>query len=108
VWISDAAGKIGRVDYLVREHWTISEVDGKMKYVPSVVDVPSEITADTQRRLGEIVWREKRREDRLREAGYEVVRVTWADLMYHPHEIRARVLAAFARAQRWAHPRRAG
>jgi len=99
-WISDSQGVIGRVDYLLRKYRTVIEVDGKMKYVPSVVDVPNEITAETQRKLGEIVWREKRREDRLREAGYEVVRVTWADLMYRPELVRARVLAAFARALR--------
>jgi len=103
-WISDGAGRIGRVDYLMRDHWTIIEVDGKVKYVPSVMDVPREITAETQRRLGEIVWREKRREDRLRDCGYEVVRVAWADLMHRPELVRARVLAAFARALR----RRAG
>jgi hypothetical protein len=28
------------------------------------------------------------------------VRVTWSDLVIRPHEVRARVLAAFARASR--------
>jgi hypothetical protein len=99
-WISDERGTIGRVDYLLEQFRTIVEIDGKMKYVPSTVKIPAGITAATQNRLGEIVWREKLREDRLREAGYEVVRVTWSDLVIRPHEVRARVLAAFARASR--------
>lgn len=40
---------------------------------------------------------EKAREDRLREVGYEVVRLTWADLD-HPERVRAKILAAFARS----------
>jgi very-short-patch-repair endonuclease len=87
--ISDADGVIARVDLLFEEQRTILEVDGKLKYVDPDDD--------------QVLWREKKREDRLREAGYEVVRVTWADLMYHPERVRARLLAAFARAQRrWA------
>ncbi|ANS80283.1 hypothetical protein SGUI_2887 [Serinicoccus hydrothermalis] len=41
---------------------------------------------------------EKGREDRLRELGYEVVRITWADLA-RPHLVRQRILAAIARAE---------
>jgi hypothetical protein len=39
---------------------------------------------------------EKRREDRLRELGYEVVRVTWDELA-QPERIHARVRAALLR-----------
>jgi predicted transcriptional regulator of viral defense system len=79
--IVDATGAwIGRVDFLF-EGRVIVEVDGRMKYTDP-----------------DVLWREKLREDRLREAGYQVVRLTWADLMGPPARIRARVLAALARA----------
>ncbi len=42
---------------------------------------------------------EKRREDRLRDLGFQVVRVTWAELD-RPVLLRQRLLAAFARAAR--------
>jgi len=91
VRIRDGLGFIGRVDLLFEEQRTILEVDGKKKYV------------ERERDEDEVLWREKKREDRLRDAGYEVVRVTWAELMYHPERVRAKLLAAFARAQRrWA------
>jgi len=62
----DEQGLIGYVDF----DWdgVIGEFDGKLKYrVPADAD-PSE--------AAEIVWREKKREDRLR-AHSEVVRWTW-------------------------------
>lgn len=85
VELSDAAGLIGRVDMLFRDLRTIVEIDGKVKYTGQDSDV---------------LWREKRREDRLREAGWEVVRVTWTQLVSAPREVVARIRAAFARAQR--------
>jgi very-short-patch-repair endonuclease len=71
------------------EQRTVVEIDGKVKYVVDASD------ADPMR----VVWDEKCREDKIREAGFEVVRLTWADLM-RPEVVRAKVLAAFARAQR--------
>ena len=66
VEIRDGAGQlIGRVDFLIEGTNVIVEVDGKVKYA----------SGDP-----EVLWAEKRREDRLRRAGYIVVRVTWADL----------------------------
>ncbi|MET9269952.1 type IV toxin-antitoxin system AbiEi family antitoxin domain-containing protein [Kribbella sp. NPDC003557] len=56
-------GLIGRVDFLLSGH-LIVEFDGAMKYGGSA----------------DAVLAEKWREDRLREAGYGVVRVGWADL----------------------------
>jgi very-short-patch-repair endonuclease len=55
---------VGRVDLLVGGK-VVVEFDGKVKY------------ADGDPRT---LWAEKRREDRLRELGYTVVRITWADL----------------------------
>jgi len=81
--LGGADGLVGRVDYYWPQHRTIAEADGKMKY-------------DTR---NEAV-RQLRRDARLREAGFEVVHFTWADIMYHPERVIANILAAFARAER--------
>lgn len=65
VVIRDAAGFVGRVDFLVAGR-VVVEFDGLVKYAGA--DGRSALAA------------EKSREDRLRAAGYEVVRLTWADL----------------------------
>jgi very-short-patch-repair endonuclease len=79
-----------RADFLIRQYRTIIEFDGKQKYgrLLGPNDDPSEV-----------VWREKRREDRLREAGYEVVRIIWSELT-NVIVIARRVRRAFARAER--------
>lgn len=86
----DDAGKIGRVDLLFREQGTVVEVDGKIKYT------------DPWRDPTEVLVEEKLREERLREAGWEVVRVTWTQLTTSERTVVNRVRAAFARAQRVA------
>ena len=63
--IRDAAGFVGRVDFLV-EGRIVLEFDGLSKYAG----------ADGREALA----REKTREDRLRALGFEVVRLTWSDL----------------------------
>jgi hypothetical protein len=64
VEIWDETGRlIGRVDFLLPGD-LIVEFDGAVKYGDS----------------GDAVLAEKWREDRLRERGYRVVRVGWADL----------------------------
>lgn len=79
--IMDPAGRfVGRVDMLVEEHRTIIEFDGLTKY------------ADVTHLRGEKV-----REDRLRELGFEVVRLTWADLA-NPALVKVKIERAFARA----------
>lgn len=78
---------LARVDFLVCRG-VIVEFDGAVKYQ----------TGD-----GTVLFQEKQREDRLRELGYEVVRVIWSDLD-HPGEVIGRVHAALARAQRRAAP----
>lgn len=73
------------VDFLVDGTRVVVEFDGAVKYTgPGGRDA---------------LLAEKRREDALRELGFEVVRVTWADLV-QPQVIRARVRAAVARAVR--------
>ena len=83
VRISDARGLIGRVDFLVGER-VVVEFDGMVKYGG----------AEGRRAL----QAEKAREDRLRDAGYVVVRLVWADLD-DPQRVRDLV----ARAIRLAH-----
>ena len=56
----------------------VVEFDGKVKYA----------AGDP-----EVLWDEKRREDRLRRLGYVVVRITWADLE-RPGAVAAAVRAA--------------
>lgn len=80
--IRDASGDLVAItDFLFRDQWTVVEFNGALKYA-----TPAGLVA------------EKLREDRLRELGYEVVRVTWADLE-HPARVVARIRAAFVRAQ---------
>ncbi|MGH3385077.1 MAG: type IV toxin-antitoxin system AbiEi family antitoxin domain-containing protein [Nocardioidaceae bacterium] len=61
------------VDLLIPEYNLAIEFDGRLKYRrkrdPSDPDIED----------GELVWAEKQREDRLRELGYEVVRIIWAE-----------------------------
>jgi very-short-patch-repair endonuclease len=66
VRIRDERGEfVARVDFLVDGTMVVIEFDGKIKYA----------SGDPQ-----VLWDEKRREDRLRRLGYVVVRITWAQL----------------------------
>lgn len=68
---NSGGGLIGRTDYHFEEFRTLGEFDGKGKYFRDLKpgDDP-----------GDVVWREKKREDRLRELGFQVGRVVWAEL----------------------------
>jgi very-short-patch-repair endonuclease len=80
--IIDARGEfVGRVDFLVAGR-VVVEFDGAVKYQGD--SGPDVLVA------------EKRREDWLRELGYEVVRVTW-DELERPGRIHAKVRAALLR-----------
>ena len=63
----------------------VVEFDGQTKYGDGAVGT---------------VVAEKWREDRIRELGYIVVRVSWTDLA-HPKRTAQRIRAAFERASRW-------
>jgi very-short-patch-repair endonuclease len=81
--IREADGSmVGRVDFLVEGTRVVVEFDGKVKYA----------TGDAN-----VLWDEKRREDRLRALGYVVVRITWADLE-RPGVAIAKVRRALAQA----------
>lgn len=81
VVLGDTDGPIGRVDHYWDAHRTVAEGDGALKYASA----------------GDL-FAEKRREDRLREAGFEVVRYTWDEVLRTPEVVVARILRAFARA----------
>ena len=82
-----------RVDFLWDEFKVIGEFDGKIKYGRLLR--PGELPGDA-------VFREKIREDRLRDLGYIVVRWTWDDL-WHPRVLIARIEQALDRAVRRVH-----
>lgn len=81
VWLGSADDRIGRVDHYWPEHRTVAEADGAVKYA-----------------AGTGLFEEKLREDRLRDAGFEVVRYTWDEALRFPEVLAARIRRAFARA----------
>lgn len=90
VW--SAEGRfLAEVDFVWEEYRTVLETDGKKKYV----DV-----AESAEQPRNPLWEEKLREDRLRDAGLEVVRGYWADVTGDGDELAARLARAFVRGQR--------
>ena len=87
VLISDEDGPIGRTDFCWAAHRTIGEADGFAKYRSA--DGSADFAA---------LRAEKLREDRLREAGFEVFRFTWVEAVHRPAVIAMRARRAFARA----------
>jgi predicted transcriptional regulator of viral defense system len=70
VEIHDGAGLIGRVDAWYPDAAVALEFDGRVKYIdPRNGSSP-----------GEVLWKEKRREDRMRDVGVRFVRVVNEDL----------------------------
>jgi Transcriptional regulator, AbiEi antitoxin len=82
-WVGDADEPIGRVDFLWPDVRTVGEFDGRAKYASR-----------------DDLWAEKLREDRLRTAGFEVVRWVWADVVGDFAPVAARLSVAFARGRR--------
>lgn len=87
--VYDEAGHLlARSDFGWEEQRTLGEFDGKVKY--------GQLLRSGQ--LGtDVLFAEKRREDALRDRGWQVVRWTWDDLQ-HPEVLRERLLRAFDRA----------
>ncbi len=82
VWVGgEGRGVIGRADFLWREHSTIGEADGALKY------------ADPDRARNQL-----RRDAELRAAGFEVVHFTWHDLTTAPDQVIDSIRMAFRRA----------
>lgn len=89
--VIDAEGEVcARSDFAWPERRTLGEFDGRVKYGRLLR--PGE-------QPGDAVFREKLREDRLRDRGWEVVRWTWDDLRT-PQILAARINAAFVRGAR--------
>lgn len=82
-WVGDDRAEL-RVDMLVDEHATVVEADGRLKY-----DGPD---APSDRR-----WKDKRRQDRLLELGYDCHRFVAADL-HRPVDWGRGLLRTFARS----------
>lgn len=78
-------GLVGRTDFAWPRHGVLGEMDGRVKYGRYLR--PGESAADA-------VFREKKREDRIRElTGWVVIRFTWADLQ-DPRRTAARIRQA--------------
>ena len=75
-------GFIARADLGIEGTNVLLEFDGKVKYTDGGP---------------EALFREKKREDRIRRRGYVVIRVVWADL-FHPERIVRAVTEALANA----------
>jgi hypothetical protein len=90
VW--DQGVLIGRADFCWEKFRTLGEFDGKQKYGRLLR--PGQTAADA-------VFAEKRREDALRDLGWQIVRWLWEDL-HHPAELRSRLERAFERGLRAA------
>ncbi len=88
---------LGITDFYVDEYATAIEFDGKLKYGRALYERSGRIE-DVD--LGDIVWREKRREDAIRDEGHEVVRLVWSELDGQDRVVAARLERAFARARR--------
>jgi hypothetical protein len=85
VAIYDAEGLVGYADFGWLPLMVLGEFDGRYKYGDGAGSA-------------DVLWREKRREDRFRALGFEVVRWTWAELL-DPARLIARLRAALARAE---------
>lgn len=76
------SGALWRVDFLFAGV-VVGECDGAVKY-----------------HEGQSLWREKKRQLDLENAGYIVVRWTWEEIVYQPHVVLARIALAVSRAAR--------
>jgi hypothetical protein len=85
----DGLGFVGDTDFWWEQFCTIGEFDGRVKYG----------RVGTGEDPRDVVWREKRREDRLRGLGTEVARWTWWHIE-HPAELQRLLLSAFDRGAR--------
>lgn len=86
VVVRDADGVIGRTDFCWERLRTIGEADGFDKY--RTQDGTADFAA---------LRAEKLREDRLRDAGWEVFRFTWDEAVHRPAVLEQRARRAFMR-----------
>jgi len=82
---------VGRSDFGWREQRTLGEFDGRSKY--------GRLLLRSGQTPEQALFEEKRREDALRDLGWEMVRWIWADL-FAPAKLLDRLARAFARGSR--------
>jgi hypothetical protein len=87
VWSADGVC-LGRVDFWWPKRRTIGEFDGRVKYGRLLRPGES---------AGDAVFAEKRREDALRDVGFQVVRWGWSELDRFDDIVLPRLQRAFAR-----------
>jgi len=78
---SAGGGVIGRTDFAWEEHRLVGEFDGRIKYGRLL---------QPGQDAGDAVFREKRREDAIRDEGWGVTRWSWSDL-HRPDRLAARI-----------------
>ncbi len=89
--VFDALGAfVARSDFGWPQFRTLGEFDGRIKY--------GRLLKDGQT-AGDVIMEEKRREDALRDLGWQVVRWLWEDLE-QPQQLRQRLERAFSRGRR--------
>lgn len=81
---------VGRADFYWPEFHTVVEVDGALKYSDARLQAEFRARSQLQRDAG------------LRAAGFEVVHLTWDDIVLYPDRAIAAILAAFERGRRLA------
>ena len=86
----DRGSFVGRVDLAIPDCGVVVEFDGMVKYGDLL---RGKLTA------GQVLAREKRREDQIRELGWMVVRLTWSDLA-DPVRTGSRLRSAMTRGRR--------
>ena len=88
--VYDLRGRlVGRTDFCWEAQRTLGEFDGKTKY--GALLRPGQRPED-------VAYREKRREDALRDLGWQLVRWSWTDLS-SPRTLADRIHRAFARGK---------
>jgi hypothetical protein len=85
--LTGPGGGLLHSDFRILGTNVLVEFDGLVKYA-----------ARDEEEAQQLLFAEKQREDALRDAGYEVVRLTWSDLR-QPERVRAKVEAAIARSR---------
>ncbi|MGO1974158.1 MAG: type IV toxin-antitoxin system AbiEi family antitoxin domain-containing protein [Propionibacteriaceae bacterium] len=89
--VRDLLGRVvARTDFCWEEQRTVGEFDGRIKYGRDL---------NPGQDIEEVLFEEKRREDAIRDLGWQVVRWTWPDLAT-PRALHDRVQRAFARSSR--------
>lgn len=96
--VHDSDGRlIGITDLYIEEIVTTVEFDGRIKYGRELYERSGK---PDQVDVGEVVWREKIREDAIRDQGNEMVRIVWHELDGHDRQVAGRFDRATDRSRR--------